>query len=296
MSAAKQVQITQGTSEWHEWRRKGIGASDVAALFGKSPYKTKRDLFFEKAGLGEPDDEDRSYIFRKGHEAEAAIRKLFSKHTKIEISPACFEKEEKFLCSLDGHEKGLGILEAKLVGKEALSKAQAQGQIPEHHWIQVQAQLHGSDSDKAYWGGMAPKIKDGVVVEIGRDEKFIKCIREEVGEFYEMLDKNSVPDLTAQDTMFLTNPKFVLMAQELILLKSKKDELEEIYSIIEKNLKEAATHSRVKCGSITISEVERSGSIDYLKIPEVKALAEDYLEKFRKNSSKFKQLRFGKAE
>src|ERR1700733_11913673 len=111
MTAAKQIQIIQGSPEWHNWRRKGIGASDVAALFGKSPYKTKRDLWFEKAGLGEPDDEDRTYIFRKGHEAEAELRELFSKHTKIEISPACFEKDDIFLASLDGYHKSLGILE-----------------------------------------------------------------------------------------------------------------------------------------------------------------------------------------
>lgn len=296
MTAAKQVQITQGTKEWHEWRRKGIGASDVAALFGKSPYKTKRDLFFEKAGLGEPEDEDRSYIFRKGHEAEAAIRKLFSKHTKIEISPACFEKENVYLCSLDGYQRGIAILEAKLVGKEVLSKAHTTGEIPEHHWIQVQSQLHGSDSDKVFWGGVAPKVQDGVVVEFGRDEKFIKCIRAEVEDFYGMLEKNIVPPMSSQDTLFLTDPNLLAMAKELSILNAEMKEMELAYAELEKQIKDAAIHSKVKCGSLTISQVERSGSIDWQKVPEVKALSEEYLEKFRKKSSLYKQIRFGKAE
>jgi putative phage-type endonuclease len=145
-------------------------ASDQAALQGESPYRTRRDVWFEKAGLGEPDDEDRSFIFRRGHETEAELRELFSAHTKLEITPTCFEKGAIYGASLDGYDKSLGVFEAKLVGKDVLKTAKEKREIPEHHWIQIQAQLHASDSDKGFWGGMAPKIKGGVVVEFGRDD------------------------------------------------------------------------------------------------------------------------------
>jgi len=36
--------------EWLNWRKKGIGGSDVAAVLGISPWKTRRDLFYEKSG------------------------------------------------------------------------------------------------------------------------------------------------------------------------------------------------------------------------------------------------------
>lgn len=292
MSAAKQVQVIQGTPAWHDWRRKGIGASDVAAIFGKSPYKTKRDLWFEKVGLGEPEDEDRSYIFRRGHEAEEELRELFSKHTKIEIKPACFEKEVIYLASLDGYEKNIGILEAKLVGKEALSLAKAEGKVPEHHFIQVQSQLHASDSDKTFWGGKAPNVKGGIVVEIGRDEKMIALIRDEVCRFWELVEKNQAPPLTAEDTLFITDPEKIALFQKLCLLKAEKDRLEEMYSKIEAEVKAMATHPKVKCHDVSITETERQGSVDYSKIPEIKALAAEYVESFRKKSSVFKTIRF----
>lgn len=294
--AAKQVHIIQGTNAWHDWRRKGIGASDIAALFGKSPYKTKRDLWFEKAGLGEPDDEDRSYIFRRGHETEAMLRELFTAQTKIEITPTCFEKDEIYLASLDGYEPATALYEFKLVGKEVLKTAKEKQEIPEHHWIQIQAQLHASDLDKAFWGGMAPKTKGGVVVEFGRDEKFIKKMRKETEIFWEMLNTNTVPALTDQDTLFIIDPVQVAIFQELAFLKVKKDTIEDAYAELEAKAKALATHPKVKCGNATVSEVERAGSIDYGKIPEVKNLAEEYLESFRKKASKYKQIRFGKAE
>ena len=35
---------------WLDYRRKGIGGSDAAAVLGVSPYKTARDVYFEKLG------------------------------------------------------------------------------------------------------------------------------------------------------------------------------------------------------------------------------------------------------
>lgn len=36
--------------EWLQWRTKGIGGSDVAAILGISPWKTQRDLYRDKVG------------------------------------------------------------------------------------------------------------------------------------------------------------------------------------------------------------------------------------------------------
>lgn len=34
--------------EWLDYRKKGIGGSDAAAIMGVSPFATKRDLFMTK--------------------------------------------------------------------------------------------------------------------------------------------------------------------------------------------------------------------------------------------------------
>ena len=38
-------------AEWLEYRRKGIGGSDVAAVLGLSPFCTARDLYCDKTGI-----------------------------------------------------------------------------------------------------------------------------------------------------------------------------------------------------------------------------------------------------
>lgn len=37
--------------EWLAWRKKGIGGSDVAAALNLSPYRTARELYYDKIGV-----------------------------------------------------------------------------------------------------------------------------------------------------------------------------------------------------------------------------------------------------
>lgn len=42
---------TLTNEEWLQWRKKGIGGSDVAAALNLSPYRTMRDLYYDKIGV-----------------------------------------------------------------------------------------------------------------------------------------------------------------------------------------------------------------------------------------------------
>ena len=51
------VDITTLTeNQWLSWRRKGIGGSDVAVALNSSPYRTARDLYYDKIGVVMSDD------------------------------------------------------------------------------------------------------------------------------------------------------------------------------------------------------------------------------------------------
>ena len=39
--------------QWHELRKRNIGGSDIAALFGASPWMTEFTLYAEKSGITE---------------------------------------------------------------------------------------------------------------------------------------------------------------------------------------------------------------------------------------------------
>ncbi len=61
------------TNTWHELRSKNIGGSDIAALFGESPYSTLYKLWHEKRGLIEPDSLDDVERIQAGNYLEKAI-------------------------------------------------------------------------------------------------------------------------------------------------------------------------------------------------------------------------------
>lgn len=293
--AVNRPDLVQGSPQWLKWREGGVTASDVPAILGKSPYRTKRDVWFEKAGFGELEDESKAQLFQMGHEMEAEIRGLLLKQTGLEFIPTCFEKDIIFLASLDGFHYTGKRLEAKLVGSAVLKEAANHGVIPEHHRIQIQAQLFASDGDSSIWAARAPKIAEGVFIEIGRDEAMIEVIRQEGEAFWESIEKEDPPPLSERDYFFVAQEEQVEAFRTLEALRKQKDMIDGAYEKLEKELKAWAPHPKIKCGSITITESLRAGNIDYAKVPEIAALSQDYLDSYRKKATTFKTIRFKKG-
>ena len=79
---------TAGLSEeeWLAYRRKGIGGSDVAALLGISPWRTARDLYFDKLNIvAVEDNEDNWVALEMGHLLEPLVAKIFQHRTGYKI-------------------------------------------------------------------------------------------------------------------------------------------------------------------------------------------------------------------
>jgi putative phage-type endonuclease len=68
-----------------ERRRKGIGGSDVAAIFGLDPWRSSLDVFRSKVEpVPEPTDDER-FLFKLGHLLEPVIAGLYSEQTEREL-------------------------------------------------------------------------------------------------------------------------------------------------------------------------------------------------------------------
>ena len=44
--------------EWLSYRRRGIGGSDVASILGISPFRTARDLYYDKRNIVSVNDNE----------------------------------------------------------------------------------------------------------------------------------------------------------------------------------------------------------------------------------------------
>lgn len=70
--------IITNDAEWHEARKKGIGASEAAAVIGQSPWLSNVDLWKRKTGRIVAPDISNNEAVAYGHAAEGPIRELFA--------------------------------------------------------------------------------------------------------------------------------------------------------------------------------------------------------------------------
>ena len=78
------VVSTEGLTEddWLDYRRRGIGGSDVAAVMGFSPFCTTRDLWYDKRGIRPAVEDQPNWVTLKiGHLLEPLVAEIFSAKT-----------------------------------------------------------------------------------------------------------------------------------------------------------------------------------------------------------------------
>jgi putative phage-type endonuclease len=143
------VVTIESDEQWHALRRRNIGGSDVAALFGASPWMTEFTLWAEKRGITENAIEENNKM-ALGKYLEPYIAGQLAKELGWTVVPS---KEYHFHPSITGmgctldfditdHEWGPGICETKVVFDYAdYMEHWAEDRAPPHIELQVQHQL-----------------------------------------------------------------------------------------------------------------------------------------------------------
>lgn len=280
----KIVNLVQNTPEWLEWRKSGLGGSDAPIVFGNSPYRTPRQLFLEKRGLPQPqDDADKSFIFSQGHRAEAMMRKQFQDLVGVEMKKVCGEHDEfsHIRASLDGLDPGKGMLEAKLVGKDVLAMAKNHGEIPDHHYTQMQHQFAVTGADIGQWFGHDGS-KEGALIEVRPNARYIKKLLDAEHAFWERLSRGEMPELTERDYLV---PEDESLLQELRDAKEWMENAKAAFEALKERAIAQYGHPKIAGGGVKIVRSVRMGSVDYKKLPKVQKLTAAYLDRFRGKES-----------
>lgn len=282
------VSLVQGTPEWRQFRLAGIGGSDAPVVSGDSPYRSPLMLFNEKAlKIVDEEEDEREFIFAKGHKMEKLIRQQFAELTGSPMDPLCaiHDKHDHVRGSFDGFDgKKYGVLEAKYVGKGVLEDARDLGEIPRHHWVQIQHNVEIAGVDLGQWFGH--NGDHGVLIEVKRDAKFIREQLEREHEFWERIKTGNAPALTKLDEL---TPADLKLLEDLAEAKRLCDNAEAAFEELKEKL-DSYGHPRLRGAGLVCYKSSRQGSIDVKKIPGIKTLLESYteryLEKFRGAPSK----------
>jgi putative phage-type endonuclease len=260
--------------QWLDWRRDGIGSSDAAIIMGVSPWKTPLELWQEKL-FGNSDTVENSSMTR-GKNLEEPARQAFEKALNTIVFPKNVVNTLHTWqrASLDGIDLDEKILvEIKCPNKEdhfhALMK-----KVPDKYFPQCQHQLSVTGLDGMYYFSFDGK--EGTIVEVERDQKYIDELFLKEKEFWDMVLNQTPPPMTDRDYLCMEeNPEWNAISEKWketkkLLMEAEKDEQKLREQLI------ALSKDRSSQGNnIKLSKTICKGNIDY-------SLAiQDYLDNMR---------------
>lgn len=218
------------TTPWLKERAKGLGGSDIAALFGASPWQSRLTLWAEKTGRSIPEDIEYKEFVEWGNRLEAPIMEAYWERTQrvpvslvqahdpnlcelIELEhyeePKLMLRSKKYPWALatpdgaiaeyqplpweshaDERFLGPGILEVKTTN--AFKKGDWKDGPPPYYLLQAQ---HYMLVTGLRWASFAVLIggQELRIFDVARDEETIAKIIEQAGYFWET---NILQDVT----------------------------------------------------------------------------------------------------
>lgn len=270
------MNIIQDTEEWSEFRLKGVGASEVAAVNGICPYQTPYDIWLiktkRKKGFAGNSATDH------GKETESKARARYELKTMEEMAPACAVHPKYEMCraSLDGiRSDGELILEIKCpqrMGKTI--EAVLAGEVPAHYMAQVQYQLAVTGAKKAHFFVYREETLEepaiDVLIEVEPDIKFQGEIIAKVLDFWEKyVLADAPPPLTERDVKVIADDEQIDgLCKILLTVKdrvSKKD-----FDQMKADIVSLSGHPKMRCGDVQLSTVNRNGKFSFHKLTIVK--------------------------
>ena len=188
--------------QWHKLRARNIGGSDIAALFGLSPFTTAFSLWHEKAGKVPPHNVDNQKT-NCGKLIEPLIAQELGRELdwKLDRSKVYWEHEnvKGAGCTLDfdvlDHQWGPGIVETKVVFDYADYKRDwSDERAPPNYELQAQHQMFVTGRSWcaiAVWIAQTATLAPALIRR--PNEKVQQQIKERIEAFWASIAKDAPP-------------------------------------------------------------------------------------------------------
>lgn len=273
------INFEQGSSEWLNWRKTVITATDCASIMGSAFSKTEYKCWQLKLGIIEDDPVNEA--MERGMRLEPVARDKFIQDTGIEMIPVVVESSDyEFLgASLDGISSDHKfILEIKCGGKKLHEMAES-GEMPLYYRHQIQHQLLVTGADRAYYYSFDGE--NGIILEVFADMEFQDEYIKKARAFWRKVAYREAPQMEKKDYREMAeNYYYNICEKNYISLDNKIKELEKEKEELKKNLIQYSGGENT-CGEfIKVTKMIRPGNICYEDIPQLK---EVNLEQYRKS-------------
>ncbi len=250
------------TDKQRDNRRNYIGGSDMAAILGLDPWKTKVDLWMEKTGR--IDIEVDSKPAELGSDIEDSLLRWFSREYTLADRGLMLLRNQHFVLGRFGPHLDAAIIPAGKRGRANVNEIveakctvlidewgeQLTDQVPDRVLVQTHVQMHatGEQCRTAWVAVMLPGFKslDRRKYKINRDDDLMKAIVNAGEEFWEYVESDTQPPDSVASLEILerrrrvpkTTVTFDQAGMELVL---KWEQLKSQSSMNEKAVKELRT-------------------------------------------------------
>lgn len=243
--------MEQNSEQWHEWRKLGLGGSDIAGVIGVCKYSSPHMIWSDKA-IGAIRFEG-NHATNMGRELEDKARKRYELFYLEDMPPALAIHPKYDICrvSLDGF-NGKTILEIKCVGLETHNIARS-GKVPDHYWPQVQWQLCATGADELHYFSYYDKEQSHALVCVKPDVEYQGMLLAKALDFWERyVSSKTPPPLTDMDIKLVSTPEI----QALMLQLKDKDKMKKSdFDAAKKRVIELGGHSRIRCGNVLVTKI-----------------------------------------
>jgi putative phage-type endonuclease len=267
--------LEQGSTEWLEYRKRGVGSSDAPAIMGVG-FSTPLKKWQEKLGLYQVPVNDR---MRRGNALEHTARCKFIEQIDVEVYPCVIESREHpwMFSSMDGLSyDGKIAVEIKCPGEEDHAVA-LQGRVPDKYFPQLQHQMLVLNLQMMYYFSFDGK--HGVTVQVYADSEYQRTLLAKERDFYKRLITFEQPELTDRDYIQKTDSDFLHHVHEYRKLLIEEKKIEQLKENHRNALIHLANKQNVEGGGLRVRQTSRRGDVDYSAIPELKGID---VEKYRK--------------
>lgn len=300
------VTLEQGSPEWLRWRYAGIGSSDAAQIAAhhgmceKADWMSSLDALYQEKITG-IDKQKQNFVMRRGKNGEAPARLACEARIGIPVMPICAAMDEnpRIRASFDGISfDGLRTVEIKCpsAGVHELAK---KGTIVGYYVPQIVHQglvawglpERWPEDALIHFYSYVPETKDGALVTVRAWD-----LRDYASELY----KHELAFLTQLDRQVPPcGEDYLGLAMEYASLDAQIKALKERQEALKDVMIALATKRKVKTlqgAGVTLLKAQRAGTVDYARLIAEYSIPSDEVQRYRKKSSEFWQVRTDKGE
>ncbi|MBS9780923.1 MAG: YqaJ viral recombinase family protein [Gammaproteobacteria bacterium] len=293
----KTINLTQGTTEWLDWRKTVFTASDAPAMMDVSKYKSRKELIKEKAtGISKPITPELQAIFDEGHTTEDLARPIIENEIGQTLYNvvAVSDTHPHIAASFDGITMDDSTIFEHKVYRDSKASRQRydlakDGKLLDMDMIQVQQQLLVSNADKCLF-----VVSDGTRENMATVTVLPnKELQTEIIDGWEKFKK----DVENYTDAVSADEDLTSLYREYSKAKAIADEANANVKNIETEIKKRAKTITDKTGAIEIIGqgfgihlMTRKGNVDYSKIEVLKDID---LEQYRKPSTQYYRIATG---